>query len=56
LYIFYATSKQENFLCRKKKHYRPASVFQKKLRNVGRKISIGAISGQMLAIEFSIQS
>jgi len=40
-----------------KKHYLPASVLKKKLRNVGWKISsVRDISGPMSAIEFSIQS
>ena len=39
-----------------KKHYLPASVFKKKLRNVCWKISVGAISRPMSAIDFSIQS
>ena len=39
-----------------KKHCLPASVFKKKLRNVGWKISVGPISQTLSAIEFSIQS
>jgi len=39
-----------------KKHCLPASVFKKKLRNGGRKISVAAISRPMSAIEFSILS
>ena len=54
--FFYATPKQENFLCRKNKHYLPARVFLIKLLNVGWKISVKAISRPMSAIESSIQS
>ena len=39
-----------------KKHCLPASVFKKKLRNVGWKISVRQISRPMSAIEFSIHS
>jgi len=49
LLISYATPKQENILCHKKNHHRPASVL-KKIK------SVGAISRPMSAIEFSIES
>ena len=52
LYIFHATPKQENFLCRKKKHYRPASVFKKKLRNVNWKISVGLLHDRCRLLSF----
>jgi len=40
----------------KKNLYRPASIIKKKLLNVCWKISVGATSRPMSAIEFSIQS
>ena len=40
----------------KKKHYRPVSVFKKKLCNDGWKISVWDTSRPMSPIEFSIQS
>ena len=46
--FFKPYQKQENFLCRKKNHHRPASVLKKK--------SVVAISRSMSAVEFSIQS
>jgi len=52
LYIFYATPKQENFQCRKKKHYRPANFFKKILRNVGWKISVGLLHDRCRLLSF----
>jgi len=48
--------KKTSSAVKKKKHYRPASVFKKKLRNVDWKISVRATSRPMSAIECFIQS